>query len=231
MKIDKKSFTTVLLDVDGTLLDFNEAERRGVRAVMKAYGVEPTKALEQRYHEINKKYWKAFEQGAIPKDAIIERRYVDFFKSLGMEVKSDDAERLYREQLDSCAILIDGALDLCAYLKERYQLYVVTNGISHTQYRRLQDSGLNPYFTDIFVSEDTGSQKPKMKYFDYCFARITEQDPARMIIIGDSLTSDIQGGKNAGIATCWVNFGGQPRMAGIKPDHEVHRLAEIKKIL
>lgn len=231
MKIDARSFTTVLLDVDGTLLDFDQAEHLGVCAVMKAYGVEPTKALEQRYHKINQKYWTAFERGEISKDAIMDNRYVEFFKTLGMNVNASDVERLYREQLDSCAILISGALDLCMYLKERYQLYVVTNGISHTQYRRLAASGLDQYFADIFVSEDTGSQKPQAAYFDYCFARIAEQDPTHMIIIGDSLTSDIQGGKNAGISTCWVNLGRQPRMAGIKPDYEVHRLTEIKKIL
>ncbi len=226
-----RAFTTVLLDVDGTLLDFDEAERRGVRVVLQTYGVEPTKALEKRYHEINKKYWKAFERGAIPKEAIIENRFVEFFKTLGKEIDASEVERLYREQLDSCAVLIEGASEICACLSSRYQLYVVTNGISHTQYRRLKDSGLDRYFSDIFVSEDAGSQKPKKEYFDYCFARIAEQDPSRMIIIGDSLTSDIQGGKNAGIATCWVNLGRQPRMAGIKPDYEINRLMDIKKIL
>lgn len=226
-----RRFTTVLMDVDGTLLNFDEAERRGVRIVMHAYGIEPTKAFEQRYHEINKKYWKAFERGEIPKEAIIENRFVEFFRTLGKEIDAVAVERLYREQLDSCAILMDGALEICAYLKERYQLYVVTNGISHTQYRRLRDSGLEAYFADVFVSEDSGSQKPKTEYFDYCFARIAEQDRSRMLIIGDSLTSDIQGGKNAGIATCWVNFGRQPRMAGVKPDYEVRSLPELKKIL
>lgn len=227
----KNDYTTILLDVDGTLLDFDEAERRGVRTVMRSKGVEPTRFLEQRYHEINKKYWKAYEKGEIPKNAIMENRYVDFFRTLGIEIDAAAVEALYREQLDSCAILIDGALDLCAYLKERYRLYVVTNGISQTQYRRLHDSGLDAYFADIFVSEDTQSQKPQPEFFHYCFARIPEPDPARMMIIGDSLTSDIQGGKNAGIATCWVNFGHQPRIAGIKADHEVSRLEEIKRIL
>lgn len=230
-RTDSRPFTTVLMDVDGTLLDFDEAECRGVRIVMQSRGVEPTKYLVQRYHEINKKYWKAFERGEIPKEAIIENRFVDFFRTLGQEIDAAEVERLYREQLDSCAILIEGAFDICAYLRERYQLYVVTNGISHTQYRRLKDSGLSQFFSDIFVSEDTGSQKPKREYFDYCFARIPEQDPSRMIIIGDSLTSDIQGGQNAGIATCWVNFGGHPRIADVKPDYEVNRLADIKKIL
>ncbi len=224
-------YSPVLRDVDGTLLEFDEAERRGVRIVMQRHGVEPTKALERRYHEINKKYWKAFERGEISKEDIIDNRFVEFFKTLGKEVDAAGVERLYREQLDSCAILIEGALDICSYLYKRYQLYVVTNGISHTQYRRLKDSGLDRYFSDIFVSEDAGSQKPKAEYFHYCFARIPEQDPSRMIIIGDSLTSDIQGGKNAGITTCWVNFGRQPRMAGIKPDYEVNRLEELKKFL
>lgn len=226
-----RRFTTILLDVDGTLLDFDEAERRGVRIVMQAYGVEPTKALEQRYHEINKKYWKLFERGEIAKEAIMENRFLEFFRTLGKQIDAAEVESLFREQLDSCAILMDGALEICAYLKERYQLYVVTNGVSHTQYRRLKDSGLDQYFADIFVSEDTGSQKPQAEYFHYCFARIPEQDPSRMMIIGDSLTSDIQGGKNAGVATCWVNFGRQPRMAGIAADFEVNRLDDIKKIL
>lgn len=228
---DSRRFTTVLLDIDGTLLDFDEAERRGVHAVMQAYGVEPTKALEQRYHEINSKYWKSFERGEISKTAILDNRFADFFKTLGKKIDAVEAERLFREQLDSCAVLFEGAQDICAYLYERYQLYVVTNGVSHTQYRRLKDSGLDQYFADIFVSEETGSQKPNAEYFNYCFARITERDPSRMIIIGDSLTSDIQGGRNAKIATCWVNFGRQPRMAGIHADYEVRKLAEIKNFL
>ncbi len=228
----EKRFTTVLLDVDGTLLDFDEAERLGVCAVMRAWGVEPTDYLIERYHQINQGFWKAFERGDIPREEIFGSRYHKFFAAMGKEVDGDAAEDLYREQLDNCAILMDGAEDICIWLKDGgYDLYIVTNGVSSTQYSRLKRSGLDKYFTDIFVSEDTGRQKPQKEYFDYCFARIHEKDPCRMLIVGDSQTSDIRGGQNAGIATCWLNDGTQPRAAGIKADYEIKRLEELKRIL
>lgn len=225
-------FTTILLDVDGTLLDFDEAERLGVCEAMRAWGVEPTPYLVERYHQINQEFWRSFERGEIAREDIFGNRFSRFFAALGKEVDGRAAEDLYRKQLDLCAILIDGADDICAWLKgQGYDLYIVTNGVSDTQYKRLRLSGLDAYFTDIFVSEDSGSQKPFKEYFDYCFARIREKDPSRMLIVGDSLTSDIRGGINAGISTCWLNAGSQPRVAGIRPDYEIRSLQELKKIL
>ncbi|MBP3927270.1 MAG: HAD-IA family hydrolase, partial [Clostridium sp.] len=116
-------------------------------------------------------------------------------------------------------------------LRSRYDLYIITNGISETQYRRLRDSGLDEYFTDIFVSEDAGSQKPQKEFFDYCFLRIREKDPSQMLIIGDSLSSDIRGGKNAGIATCWLDDGSQQMATDLKPDYVIHALEELKTFL
>lgn len=227
------AFTTLLLDVDGTLLDFDEAERRGVQAVLRAYGVEPTDRQVHRYHQINLDCWKAFERGEIPKEAIFQRRYPLFFSELGITADAAATEALYRRELDGCAALIPGALEICAYLKERYELYIITNGVSSTQYSRLGLSGLDQYVRDIFVSEDAGSQKPQKEYFNYCLARITEKDVSRMLVIGDSLTSDIQGGKNAGIATCWVNLAKSPRpsKACLLPDYEVHSLYDLKQFL
>lgn len=229
-------YTTLLLDIDGTLMDFDEAERRGVIAVMEHFGVTLTPERTERYHEINLSFWKAFERGDIPKSEIFGNRYQQFFAEMGRDVDGMAAERLYRECLDSCAILLDGALEICAYLKERYDLYVVTNGVSQTQYSRLALSGLDQYFTDIFVSEDAGSQKPQKSYFDYCFARIPEKNPANMLIIGDSLTSDIRGGKNAGIDTCWVTLGGPEAECSelvkeLRPTYVVHSLMELKTLL
>lgn len=229
----KTDFTTLLFDVDGTLLDFDEAERRGVRAVLGAFGVEATDAHIRRYHEINQSCWKAFERGDIPKEAIFQTRYPRFFSELGITADAAITEKLYRDELDGCAVLLPGALEICAYLKDRYQLYVITNGVSSTQYSRLRLSGLDQYFQDIFVSEDAGSQKPQKEYFDYCLERIEEKDISRMLVIGDSLTSDIRGGKTAGIATCWVNLSNapQPSDPGILPDYEIHALHELKHFL
>lgn len=232
MKADSR-FTTLLLDVDGTLLDFDEAERRGVQAVLQAFGAAPTDERIHRYHQINLDCWKAFERGEIPKEAIFQKRYPLFFSEMGILVDAASAEALYRQKLDGCAVLLPGALEICAFLKERYDLYVITNGVSSTQYSRLRLSGLDQYFQDIFVSEDAGSQKPQKEYFDYCLARITEKDKNKMLVIGDSLTSDIQGGKNAGIATCWVNLTGasRPAKTSLLPDYEVHSLYDLKHFL
>ena len=224
-------YTTLLLDVDGTLLDFNEAERRGVCAVMEHFGLTPTPERMAQYHKINQEYWKAFERGDIPREEIFGNRYHRFFAENGMEVDGNLAEPLYRQYLNSCAILIDGALEICEYLSRHYDLYIITNGVSTTQYTRLKDSGLDRYFLDIFVSEDAGSQKPQKEYFDYCFSRIREKDPSRMLIIGDSLSSDIRGGKNAGIDTCWINNTASACPPDTVPDYTVHTLEELKTFL
>ena len=228
----KRRFSSIMMDVDGTLLDFDEAERRGVAEVLRAHGIEPARALLLRYHKINDQFWKAFERGDIAKEEILTGRFPAFFKTLGIEVESQTEEQRYRRQLDSCAILMDGALDICGYLKEKgYRLYIVTNGIASTQHARLDASGLTPYFDDIFISEEVGSQKPQKEYFDYCFTRIPEKDLSRILIVGDSLTSDIQGGKNSGISTCLANFGNLRRIAGIKADYEITKLSELKRLL
>ncbi len=231
MRNNDKHYTTLLLDVDGTLLDFNEAELRGVCAVMEHFGLTPGPERIARYHQINSEYWKAFERGDIKRDEIFGSRFRKFFASYDMEVDGSEAEPMYREYLNSCAVLIKDAPEICAWLQERYSLYVVTNGVSTTQYKRLHDSGLDQFFTDIFVSEDTGSQKPHKAYFDYCFDRIPEKDLSKMLIIGDSLTSDIKGGKLAGIDTCWLTDQEHNCPEELKPDYVIHALMDLKEIL
>ncbi len=227
----ERRFTTLLMDMDGTIFDFDEAERQGVSRVLRLNGIKPTDELLGRYHEVNRWYWQAFERGDITREQIFEGRYPAFFRQLGIEINAEETENTYRDSLDACAALVEGAEELCAYLYERYDIYIITNGISGTQHARMQASGLGRYFKDIFVSEDMGSQKPQAEFFDACFLRIREKDRAKMLIIGDSLTSDIRGGKNTGIATCWVNLVDEPPREDIVPDYEVHSLTELKKLL
>ncbi|MCC8127751.1 MAG: YjjG family noncanonical pyrimidine nucleotidase [Clostridiales bacterium] len=227
----ERHFTTLLMDMDGTIFDFDEAERQGVRRVLQLNGIEPTDELIEQYHQVNRWYWQAFERGDITREQIFEGRYPTFFWQLGIEINAGETEKTYRDSLDACAALVEGAEDLCAYLYERYDIYIITNGISGTQHARMQASGLGRYFKDIFVSEDMGSQKPQTEFFEACFPRIREKDRTRMLIIGDSLTSDIRGGENTGIATCWVNLVGEPAREDIVPDYEVHSLAELKTLL
>ncbi|MFR5601246.1 MAG: YjjG family noncanonical pyrimidine nucleotidase [Lachnospiraceae bacterium] len=226
-----KQYEVILMDVDGTLLDFNMAERMGIQEVMRAYGVKPTRELEEAYHQLNRKLWEAFERGDFPREHIMEVRFGQFFEKLGIQADGVEAEAVYRQQLNKSAVLIDGATECCSYLKDRYRMYVVTNGVSATQYKRLDDSGLSWFFQDIFVSEDAGSQKPQKEFFDYCFARIPRADPSKILIIGDSLTSDIMGGNAAGIDTCWFNPGKAVNDKGVEVTYEIRQLKELEGFL
>ena len=227
-----RTYRDILLDVDGTLLDFGAAEQVGIAAVLARYGFEADEERIRLYHRINGAAWAAFERGEVTKERLVEERFETFFQELGKNVNGREAEDLYRSYLDQSAVLIDGAEDICRYLKERgYGLYVVTNGTSTTQYKRLALSGLDAYMDGIFVSEDAGSQKPQKEYLDYCFARIPQADPSRMLLVGDSLTSDIKGGINAGVSTCWYNPAGLPEREDIRPDRQIRRLEELKELL
>lgn len=226
-----RRYRAILLDVDGTLLDFKQAETDGMRVVLKAYGFEPTQDRLNLYHQINEQAWAAFERGEVTKEQLVSGRFVDFFGKLGKKVDGSKAEELYRAQLDSSAVLIDGALEICGYLKERYELYIVTNGTSSTQYKRLAASGLDQFVKDIFVSEDAGSQKPQKKYFEYCFSRISGIQPHEMLLVGDSISSDILGGFRAGTATCWYNPQRLPAKEWIRPDYEIQELRQLKTFL
>ena len=231
MESRERKFDVILLDVDGTLLDFGMSERQGMRVVLEQYGFEPTEERLLLYHEINEGFWSAFERGEVTKDNLVRQRFETFFGRLGRAVDGREAEELYRRQLDASAFLIDGALELCAYLKDRYDLYVVTNGTSSTQYKRLAASGLDGFMKDIFVSEAVGYQKPQIEFFDYCFAHIDGFEKEKAMIIGDSLTSDIQGGNNAGVACCWFNPSGKERSLELRIDKEIKSLNELLQFL
>ena len=178
-----KRFDAILLDVDGTLLDFNQSEALGIKKLLEHYGLEPRQEYLDAYHRINDSFWKAFERGEIAKDRLVTERLVRFFGELGKQADGREAENFYRSCLDSTAFLVDGALELCAWLAERYAVYIVTNGTSSTQYKRLALSGIDKFVRDVFVSEDAGSQKPQQAYFDYCFARMAGILPERTLLV------------------------------------------------
>lgn len=239
------TFTTLLFDCDGTLLDFDKAEYHSICAVMAELGLTPTPGRAQLYHDINAEYWKIFEQGQISREELLWRRFTTFFEKLGKTVDGPEVAAMYRKHLDEGADLMEGALEICSCLSGRYDLYMVTNGIAATQHKRLKLSGLDHFFPapKVFISEDAGSQKPQKEFFDYCCERIPEKDRSRMLVIGDSLTSDIQGGINAGIPTCWLppgssTSGGRSDAAAapachtaLRPDYTIHSLAELKDFL
>ena len=224
-------YRTIFLDLDDTLLDFGAAERVAIAKAFRDIGLEPTPALLGRYSELNQAQWEAFERGEITRDTVLVRRFELLFAELGLSIEPQHAEDVYRGYLGVGHYFVEGAEELLSYLSPRYDLYLASNGVADTQYSRLESAGIGHYFKDIFISEVTGSHKPERAYFDYCFSRIPGFDPSKALMVGDSLTSDILGGCNAGIRTCWFNPGRKPLQGPVMPDFEIHALRELKDIL
>ena len=212
----KKGYTTLLLDMDGTFLDFEAAERSAFLTAMTRHGYPAGEEEYACYQRINHGLWEAFERGEIDKPTLLSTRFGRLFEALGVSGDGAAFEREYQALLGEGAQLMEGAEEVLSHLAKRYALYVVTNGVERTQRNRLRLSGIDRFMTDLFISEAIGWQKPQKEFFDACFARLSEKDRSRMLIIGDSLTSDIQGGFNAGIDTCWFNPKGKKRPEGFE---------------
>ncbi|MFP7279978.1 YjjG family noncanonical pyrimidine nucleotidase [Exiguobacterium indicum] len=223
-------YTTALFDIDHTLLDFEATERIAFRRLLEQQELQWTPERETRYKTLNQALWKALERGEVTREEVIHSRFVTFFAEEGRTVDGREVDETYRGYLAQGTELIPGATALLEQLAGNITMYVVTNGISKTQRARLEGAGLTDFFEGIFVSEETGFQKPMAGFFDHVFARIPQFDPARTIIVGDSLSADIAGGNQAGIATCWFNPDGKSA-ADIKPTVTITSLAELPTLL
>ncbi len=224
-------FRSILIDIDDTLLDFGWAERNAISQSYRDYGIDPSEENLARYSAINISQWEAMERGELNREQVLIRRHEIFFKELGVEIPLQEFEDHYRRLLGVGHCFIRGAEALLEYLFPKYDLYIASNGVAETQYSRMASAGIGRYFKEVFISETTGSHKPEKEYFDYCFARMRDFDPAKTLIIGDSLTSDILGGLKAGIQTCWFNPKDKAGRPDIVPHYEIRSLEEVKKIL
>jgi 2-haloacid dehalogenase len=226
-----KKYRTLFFDADDTLLDFGAAEKLALRLLFEDQQIPLTAEIEAQYRKINLGLWKSFEEGKLDRDEVVNTRFSLLFKEFAQEVDGPLLEKKYRSYLDEGHQLVDGAFELITDLQNKYDLYIVTNGVSKTQDKRLRASGLYPLFKNIFVSEDTGFQKPMKEYFDYVFARIPNFAVEQGLLIGDSLSADIKGGQLAGLDTCWFNPGMKPGSPAIVPTYQIQRLDELYRIL
>ncbi|MCY8681612.1 YjjG family noncanonical pyrimidine nucleotidase [Bacillus haynesii] len=226
-----KNYRTLFFDVDDTLLDFGAAEKSALRKLFEEQQISLTAEIEANYKRINQGLWRVFEKGEIDRDQVVNTRFSILFKEYGLEADGVLLEEKYRSFLEEGHQLIDGAFELIKSMQDQYDLYIVTNGISKTQYKRLHASGLYPMFKGIFVSEDTGFQKPMKEYFDYVFERIPHFSVDQGLIIGDSLTADIKGGRLAGLDTCWMNPDMSANDTDIEPTYQIQRLNELQHVL
>lgn len=227
-------YTTVLFDADNTLLDFDKDENCALRKTMELYGVPVTEENIKTYVEINQGMWKAIERGELTKPELKRTRFKKFFEAINFRCDTDPFEvnEKYLSLLGEGGNTLEGAAELCRELKEKgYDLYIVTNGVANTQKKRLTKSGLLPFFTEVFVSETVGHQKPKKEYFDYVLSHIKEKDIDKIILVGDSLTSDIKGAMNVGLKSVWLNLKGQDLPEEYKPDYVISDVRDVRGIL
>lgn len=198
-----KRFDIVLLDADETIFDFKRAEAHSLKKMLESFDIEFTDERLARYSAINLSLWKALEQNTITRDRLKTLRFEKFFSEIGVsDVDCVLANDRYLDNLSNATFLIDGAEEFVKKLHEYCKIYIATNGLIKAQTRRFSQSAIADYIDGAFISEQIGYTKPDKAYFEYIFEQLNITDKSRMIILGDSLTSDMQGGKNAGITTC-----------------------------
>lgn len=223
----------ILWDIDGTLLNFAEAEKAAIRTCFGMFGLgECTDEMLADYSEINRNYWKRLERGEISKKEVLEGRFREFFAKYNLDVSA--AEKFntqYQVSLGDTVVFYPNGLEVVQALKGKIPQYAVTNGTKIAQDKKLKNSDLIHILDGVFISEMVGVEKPGVGFFDKVFETIGEYDKSEMMIIGDSLTSDIQGGNNVGIVTCWFNPGGKKEETDLRIDYEIRDLGEILKIV
>ena len=222
----------ILWDVDNTLLDFHAAESAAIKSLFREFGFGECKDEEvKRYAEINMSFWERLERNEITKDRVLVGRFEQFFKEKGIDPAfAPEFNDRYQLRLGDTIVYRDDSLNIIKTLKGRILQYVVSNGTVIAQTKKLKLSGLGELMDGVFLSERIGVEKPNIGFFAPIFATVPAK-PSEMLIVGDSLTSDIKGGVNAGIPTCWYNPFGKTAPEGMRIDYEIRDLHEIFGIL
>ena len=227
------AFTTILWDVDGTLLDFEAPEKAAMQSLFLEYGFgECTDEMVKRYSAINRGYWERLEKKELSKPQILVGRFRDFFQEVGVDSScAEEFNDKYQERLGDTIVFKDDSYEVVKSLRGMVLQYVVSNATILAQTKKLRVSGLGELMDGVFLSEQVGFEKPDVRFFDEVLKHIQETDKSRILLVGDSLTSDILGGTNAGIPTCWYNPKGLPDKGSVRIDYEIRDLHEIYDII
>lgn len=225
------NYSTLLMDADDTLFDFQKSMDISIRELLNHIGISPTNELVDTYERINSGYWKKLERNEVTRAELVVARYRDFFNEVKINYDPKAAHEYYQARLSEKYFLLPEAIDFLDNYVSKMKLIMITNGNKCVQESRIGLAKISRYFDGIFISEDVGYEKPAKEYFDYVLSHIDEKDKNRILIIGDSLSSDIKGGINAGIKTCWYNPHGKRNDTDIVPDYEIKSLFDIKNIV
>lgn len=220
----------LFIDLDDTILDFQKAEHIALKKTLLEFNIDPTQAVCARYSQINREHWEALERKELTREQVLVGRFATLFWEVRVKADAEKCSRRYAENLAIGHYFLPGAREAVESLAKKYKLYLASNGTKKVQTTRLESAAIGQYFQDIFISQDMGADKPSALYFERCFARIPDFDPKKAMIVGDSLSSDIQGGINAGMKTCWVNPT-HKAAKNVTPDYEIESISQLEALL
>lgn len=223
----------VLWDIDGTILNFLAAENAAIKSCFRIHGLgECTDEMIEQYSKINVRYWEALERGEMSKQEILIGRFKEWFRIQGLDVNVAEAFNAeYQIRLGDTICFCDNAMEVLEHYKGKLFQGCVTNGTKIAQKRKLAGSGLDKLFDGIYISEEIGYEKPNVEFFGPALKDLEGISPNEILIVGDSLTSDIKGGNNAGFVTCWYNPNHKNNDKGVHVDYEVDNLSQIFQII
>lgn len=219
----------IFLDIDDTLLDFSLSAQQAMQTGFEEFSLPFSAQAWESFNRINNTLWQMLERGELTAEGLFARRWNDIFSVLGLTADGKAFERRFLALLHTTAIPVEGAQSLCAYLAQRYTLCAASNAFHDQQINRLSIAGLMPYFSHVFVSETLGYRKPQKEFFDACLAHLGHVQAEDCVMIGDSPTADIAGGRAAGMQTILFDRSGSA--AADAADAVVHSLAEITALL
>lgn len=225
-------YELIIFDADETLFDFKKSEKYAFENAMLEFNIEYDESYHLKiYKEINDSIWKELENGLITQ----EKLKVERFKRLSdkLNIKFDPAEfaKSYMKHLANASFLYEDSTSLIEDLYKEHKLIIITNGLKDVQTNRIRKSTIGKYFEDIVISEEVGVSKPNSKIFEVALENIDYTDKSKILMVGDSLTSDVKGGINFGVDTCWFNHEKALNKTDIKPTYEISNLLDLKTIL
>lgn len=227
------NYYCILFDADNTLLDFDAAEGKALAETLEHYGLPTDAATLETYRRVNEGLWRALERGEIRRDKLLAERFGRFAREIGAEPKARSAEmnQFYLDRLAEHPDIYPGVLEVLRELAEVATLAVVSNGVQRVQLQRAQQSGIAGYMEEVFVSEKLGCDKPDRRCFELALRQLGVENRRRVLVVGDGLNSDIRGGGNAGLDTCWYNPAGTENTTGLHPTYEIRTLADLYPIV
>ncbi|ORC29896.1 noncanonical pyrimidine nucleotidase, YjjG family [Marispirochaeta aestuarii] len=226
-----KTYELVFIDADDTLFDYRKAEKEALSGAFQSHDISINDEIIKSYGSINKELWRKYEKNEITQEALRTERFRLLFNDLSLTIDHASFSEIYLDFLSNSAVLMENADTICRYLHENYTTVIITNGISKVQRNRFDKSPIRDCFDYLVISEEAGCNKPHIGIFEYAEQITGFSDREKMIIVGDSLTSDIAGGINYGIDTCWLNLHGTDNTKGIQPTYSVSNLLELRNIL